>query len=96
MATFKMTIAEDTPLWLAIGTLSSKARNAELYRLATTGLIAQGHSHSANAQASADQVVQQPVQSHLTPTSIPEPIAEVDGGFLTVDFAEDLHFLNAN
>ncbi len=96
MATFKMTIAEDTPLWLAIGALSSKARNAELYRLATTGLIAQGHSHNVNAQAGSGQVVQQPVQSQLTTASLSDPKPENSGGFLAVDFGEDLKFLNGN
>lgn len=96
MPTFKMTIAEDTPLWLAIGELSSKARNAELYRLATTGLIAQGHSHGANAHASSGQVVLQTVQSPTTTASSSEPIAENAGGFMTVDLGEDLKFLNAN
>lgn len=96
MATFKMTIAEDTPLWAAIGGLSSKARNAELYRLATTGLIAQSHSHSANAQAGSGQVVQQPVQSQQISASLPDQKAESSGGFLVVDFGDDLKFLAGN
>lgn len=96
MATFKMTIAEDTPLWLAIGALSSKARNAELYRLATTGLIAQGHSHSANAQAGSGQVVQEPTQSQLITSSLSDQIKENTGGFLAVDFGDDLKFLTGN
>ena len=96
MASFKMTIAEDTPLWKEIGALSSKARNAELYRLATTGLIAQIHSHSANVQAGSGQEVKKPVQSQVPPTSFSEPVAETAGGFLAVDFGEDLQFLTGN
>jgi hypothetical protein len=96
MASFKMTIAEDTPLWKEIGGLSSKARNAELYRLATTGLIAQLHSHSAIVQASSGQGVQKPVQSQVPPVSFSEPFAETTGGFFAVDFGEDLQFLTGN
>lgn len=53
MPSFKMTIPSGTLLWKTIGELPSKARNAELYRLATAGVFADGrlYQHGISQQS---------------------------------------------
>lgn len=96
MATFKLTIAEDTPLWERIGGLSAKARNAELYRLATTGLIAQGHFQSFNQYEKSGQLATTPCQNTRQPSSNSVPVDDTGGSFISVDLGKDLLFLIGN
>ena len=96
MATFKMTIAEGTPLWNAIGGLSSKARNAEIYRLATMGLFAQNLSPYAVPPVVDNALTQ--AQGSRTPEKvfIEDEMNEPQSSFMTVDLASDLKFLVGN
>ena len=85
MATFKFSIPDGTPLWGAVGHLPSKARNAEIYRLAATGLLMQNSDHQLK---------------FVEPPKCVEPRSEVgkdqiatsvdDSNFMKIDLGDDL------
>lgn len=81
MASFKMTIPEGTNLWNAIGSLPAKARNAELYRLAATGLIADGRHQRAEMTNEAP-----PSEHKMTPVKTSDEVTE----FMSIDLQDDL------
>jgi hypothetical protein len=87
MPSFKMTIPEGTNLWNAIGSLPSKARNAELYRLAASGLIADTRGQQA------DVLVGKPATKPEN-TNMPTQIKE--SGFVSIDLENDLMGLLGN
>lgn len=84
MPSFKLTIAVGTPLWDALGTLPAKARNAEIYRLATTALLA---NQNANGRITEEKQTKAEAVYQETKTETPSPNTS---NFIAVDFSDDL------
>lgn len=86
MATFKFSIPEGTDLWSAVGHLPSKARNAEIYRLAATGLLMQGHEPVVKS-AKPIEVSAQTVSKIITDTA--DDVSE-HSSFMAIDLGDAL------
>lgn len=91
MATFKFTIPDGTPLWGAVGHLPSKARNAEIYRLAATGLLMQ---NSDNQLKFVEQPKCVEARSEVSKDQIDMNVG--DSNFMKIDLGDDLLGMFAN
>ena len=90
MPSFKLTIPEGTPLWDSLGSLPAKARNAEIYRLATTALLS-GNPSNGSAQNKSPSVSE---KTEVVETA--EIVTSAKGNFINVDFADDLNAMLSN